>query len=498
MKMKSIIINCLILVVVAIHAQNPSRFPIKPTSAWKINFYYGDHESTHTGDELFKYMVENDTLINFKKYYKLYKSGVAYYDFPFSYNKIYTGAIRDEDNRFYYVKKNTTDEVLLYDFNLTAGDSIYSEIEQRTITIYNIDTLQNGRKLFNYSKYHKLGKCGYFMSGYFIEGIGSLGGLLQVSPCDHIGFRENFLICYSEDNKIVYQSNQARCNCDIVTKESSGFSLDTSMVWKITKYNSGQVYKKYYDFLQCDTTIESKSYFRIFESGFYLNQNDTQYYDAAYVGCIRNSDNKFYFIAKNESKEVLLYNFNMKQGDVIEGLIGKGNTVTKIDTILDNRKVFSYGDGSWGNSIIEGIGSVRGLLEQAGTELNCFSKSKVALYHNYLGTECLYSFNQNSISLCRNSTDIFNGSLLDSNNPIITIYPVPAKDKIIIEFFGKPGIINSVELCNILGIKVLSKKIENLYNSNKLELNINCLEKGIYFVKINELNSFCTQKIVVE
>jgi hypothetical protein len=484
---------------VILHAQKQSRFSIKPTSVWRVNYYFGDYTSIHSGDDLFKYYIERDTLINSIPYYKLYKSGIMYLDKPFYYDKIYLGAIRDEDNRFFFIEKNSTDEVLLYDFNLNIGDSIYSIAEKCKITINRIDTLQDGRKLFYFSKGHSLGKCLFFGSGFYIEGIGSLGGLFSESPCDHIGFRENFLICYSEDNKIVYQSNQARCRCDIVTNNPSAFSLDTSFVWKVTKYKSGQLYKKYCNYLNCDTTIESKTYLKVFESGYYIYPNDTQYFDASYVGCIRHSDNKFYFVAINNPEEVLLYDFNMKQGDIIQGLIGKGKSVIKIDTVLDNRRIFYYND-TRDDAIIEGIGSVRGLLEQPDAiydaELNCFSKNKVPLYHYFSGIECKYSFDRNSISLCNNNTIIFSKPLLNIVNKRVAVYPVPAKDNFVVEVAGNSGIVNSVEIYNIVGIKALTIIPQDI--TGKIEVNTSNLKRGIYYLKVNEKDNFSMRKIILQ
>src|SRR3989304_4327128 len=105
---RSVLIICFCLInAVIIQAQNLSRFPVNPAAKWKI-LYILNNEGDSGGEkvkEVYEYFVENDTVINSVNYYKLLKTGTACYDAPFYYERIYVGAIRDEDNKFYYVKK---------------------------------------------------------------------------------------------------------------------------------------------------------------------------------------------------------------------------------------------------------------------------------------------------------------------------------------------------------------------------------------------------------
>jgi hypothetical protein len=83
-----------------------SRFPLKPSSVWKVGFLFNqDSTQNHHGNNIFRYFLYGDTLINSTSYYKLYKSGTAYYDTTFSYKNIYVGAIRDSSNKFFYIEK---------------------------------------------------------------------------------------------------------------------------------------------------------------------------------------------------------------------------------------------------------------------------------------------------------------------------------------------------------------------------------------------------------
>ena len=51
----------------------------------------------------------------------------------------------------------------------------------------------------------------------------------------------------------------------------------------------------------------------------------------------------------------------------------------------------------------------------------------------------------------------------------------------------------------MLGMKVFNKSIENLNLVSKtIDLDVKDLKKGIYILRINELNTFSAQKIIIE
>jgi hypothetical protein len=127
---------------------------------------------------------------------------VAYYDIPFYYEKIYAGAIRDDDNKFYLVKKDQNTEVLLMDYNLDTGDTIRSEIGNGSI-INKIETLPDGRKCIS-SIPEICGGCCSTIT--LLEGIGHSGGIMEDPPCFHIGYYGHYLNCYEIDGELIYQT----------------------------------------------------------------------------------------------------------------------------------------------------------------------------------------------------------------------------------------------------------------------------------------------------
>jgi len=187
----------LVLFSTQLVAQQASRFPIQPTSVWRINYEYScmDENFVHeSGDSEYKYFVKGDTLINSKTYFKLYKSGVLYLESPVEFSNKYMGAIRDSADRFFYVEEKSTSERLLYNFAAAIDDPICPDCDGMDYRVSYIDTLNDGRKVFyiDVITVH----CG--SANRLIEGIGWLGGLLEGNACySHPGIRGSYLLCYS-------------------------------------------------------------------------------------------------------------------------------------------------------------------------------------------------------------------------------------------------------------------------------------------------------------
>lgn len=215
MKNTTFITSTLMLILVSFQlaAQEASRFPILPTSVWRINYEYkceGEVFSHENGDQEYKYFVNGDTLINGRTYFKLYKTGIMYLDTPVPVTNKYMGAIRDSANRFFWVEEKQPTEHLLYNFDVKVGEPLCPECDGIDYIVSEIDTLDNGRKRFyiDVMTVH----CG--SANRLIEGIGWLGGLLEGNACySHPGVRGSYLQCYSENGIPVYETEESpRCS----------------------------------------------------------------------------------------------------------------------------------------------------------------------------------------------------------------------------------------------------------------------------------------------
>jgi hypothetical protein len=579
-----------------------------------------DENNHGEGDEIYKYFIRGDTVIGSKVYYKVFKTGASWFDVPFYYENIYTGALRDEHNKFYFVYKDETDEVLLYDFNARVDDTIqvpYSGTFMEKI-VSSVDSLPDDRRIIHFNPKEPVIGCG---DQYMIEGIGGSGGLLEGPACFHFWTFDNHLVCYVQNGMLVYHDYNTGFNCEVVDLQGNGIYIDSTCVWRIDKQLVTDLtsdFEKINYFISGDTMINAQSYLKLYKSGYQLyidenNQVNSGFSDSVYMGALREYNHNIYFIRKDEAAEDLLYNFNLLVGEEVDGTILKGDTVRTVDTILDNRKFLYVGESTWENFFMEGIGSDKGLLENEDehSTLICFMRNNGIIYHNGNGSECNLTYDDLSFPDCDKLTifpaypaesdeikilpricyqvsynhpeypagrediltvidnsilieqyyyyddqlnsdsmkmvyPVFDTVMLGSLSPgdyfveviihtihhtdnhtdttfydksqylsftvsqadnrleipvievPVRVYPVPAKDYIIVESPEAGRAVNSIDIYNILGEKIKTIDLRNESKGSRFEIGINDLRNGIYMIRINTDNSSFAKKIIIE
>ncbi len=151
----------------------------------------------------YTYFLQGDTTIDLLTYHKLYSND--------SSSISYLGGLREDDKRIYFYDKNCTHNILLYDFNLTVGDSIllttllcYNQLPLYMKVSY-IDSVlledMTYRKRINFSGYSDRS---------WIEGIGSKAGLLYPYfdgiPCmcwlKLICFKQNDITLFKDESLV--------------------------------------------------------------------------------------------------------------------------------------------------------------------------------------------------------------------------------------------------------------------------------------------------------
>lgn len=183
----------------------------------------------------FQYTNDGDTIVNMNTYHKLLKSGVRYQEdlmggCTTNISEIiheFAGCFRNDslNKLVYYIAPFTSNETVLYDFNLTVGDTIPPSLlnENGTIVnvVANIDTVFLGGV---YRKRFIIDSC--FQQLYYIEGIGSTYGLLSPTRCP---FEQVYTLqCFKSNSLPVYPDNTTNCSpatANNVSLEINQFSI---------------------------------------------------------------------------------------------------------------------------------------------------------------------------------------------------------------------------------------------------------------------------------
>jgi len=200
------------------HAQDEYEYTPFPDSNAIWSEYY---EPPLGSDECPSYhalaLFNEDTVINSITYHKLFRL----YDTVLNREKAeYIGGIREDTaKRVYcrmksgetthwwypsYVNVNEKEEILLYDFSLEEGDTLYGGnfmLHDDYLVVEKIDTVIDNEELRK--KYS-------FERGWvkWIEGIGNVRGLLFLSASLPTNGVNNTLICFKRDGKQEYFNDQ--------------------------------------------------------------------------------------------------------------------------------------------------------------------------------------------------------------------------------------------------------------------------------------------------
>lgn len=155
-----------------------------------------------------------DTIINDITYKKLF----IFYDSVFNESKAKCiGGIREDENKRIYFKGNTAvhdfkpmnymynfEEIILYDFSLRIGDTIRNincRPDDDQLVVTSIDTIMINNTLRKRINFNPMPWVSW------IEGIGSVKGLLFTSGDLPTNGLNGDLICFKQDGKILYFNN---------------------------------------------------------------------------------------------------------------------------------------------------------------------------------------------------------------------------------------------------------------------------------------------------
>ena len=212
--MKISLVFALLLAFLQSEAQTSVYHPFPTSNAFWIEGSSGYQCSCCAS---YHYEITGDTVINSIIYHKIWKKGKAYLDdnsgfcsFDFAgYIDSYVGAIREDiiNKKVYSIYDSINGESLLYDFDLSLGDTLtFGSNPDNVIT--EIDSILIGNSYRN--RYAVTLNGGTYV--YLIEGIGSTHGLFgELDVPFEFG---TYLSCFVEGGQTVYPNSTS--NCDTV------------------------------------------------------------------------------------------------------------------------------------------------------------------------------------------------------------------------------------------------------------------------------------------
>ena len=199
-----------VTLITTVNAQNNYHPLVQEGKMWSIL----DAEEIYNPDPIsaFEYqttkmLFSGDTTINGVQYKKLYYTTKENPIFPQDW--FLQGFMREnEDKKVWYKDKNLSSmEKLYYDFSLEIDDTVPDPWNDRTIIVENItnEIMTNGeeRRVFWLSSFYYVPFTSH--TEYWIEGIGSIIGLIYPLFGDAIGGFSN-LLCFHENEELIFKN----------------------------------------------------------------------------------------------------------------------------------------------------------------------------------------------------------------------------------------------------------------------------------------------------
>lgn len=461
------------------------------------------------------YFFDGDTLINDKVYGKIYQTAQSIVN-RHSPNNQYVGALREGGQQVYWIPQRASAEILLYDYDLTVGDTMRVErfdidfVENVQIILESIGFIQTldqrTRRQFNFSiftpEFDTIPR--YFTS--WIEGIGNIGeqGFLETHLDKLIltGFFDfvngddytSFIQCFSKQDELVYQ-NPIFDNCYIdtasymveytplVVENATWILVDSQDDFTINEYTA---YK-----IQGDTTINNTAYKKLFyyelektgatkfqilnqsTAGYLREDSNTRqvfirFFENARGGCFMlNEDHVLLDFSKIVGEE--FDDCHIKSKQIQESL-----TITQ-DTILElfgqYRRVLTNG----GIRLIGGIGYEEGLFREPTGFITQAASSAIVNY--CIGDNFSCNLLTNTTNLLPQKVDIF-------PNPTTTLLTLQLEQ----------AIKGRIKLKSVAGQIVYTTDFSGVQH----QIEVEDLPSGVYFLHLQAEEGYLVRKVSIQ
>src|SRR6185295_5120412 len=212
--MKNILLFLFFIITCSAKAQTSIYHPFPDSGAvWNVHYSRSDLP-TCSAEDYFSYFYTGDTAIGGFSYKKVTRSFVVttgdYLCNCCAPSTGYMGALRDDTSahRIFFVRAGHSQESLLYDFNLTTGDTLpFDSICLCPTLFYTVITSVDSVLIG--TQYRKSFETSF--GNWIIEGIGSTFGLLEVGCADIADGFGWSLGCVSGNGITLYPDSSRQC-----------------------------------------------------------------------------------------------------------------------------------------------------------------------------------------------------------------------------------------------------------------------------------------------
>ena len=288
-------------------------------------------------------------------------------------SKRIAGAVREEGKRVYYRmywQQSFQSEVLLYDFNLTVGDTVSVGWSD-----YQLMVLEESEVEVNGTMRRQLGLAEYFIGSpyppseveeYWIEGVGSTYGFLNSGYEGWVGAFVH-LLCYHENGNLVWD-NEEFDDCVMNSDGTPATFAPQGAEWYFDVFNPWGTHPEYQRFfVDGDTVIQ----------GHQCSIIDQHFIDTGHDGgeFVYEEDNKVYWFNPTTNAFSTLYDFDAEAGESWDYEVGDCTHQVTVDSVGSTTWLghtyrtqwVSYYEDPWVGSsgkgkIIEGVGYEKGLF----------------------------------------------------------------------------------------------------------------------------------------
>ena len=456
------------------------------------------------------YFFDGDTIINDNLYHKIYQTAQPTVDRQ-GFRNQYVGALKEAGQQVYWIRQNESAEILLYDYDLTVGDTMWVErfdidvVENVQIILESIDSIQTldqqTRRRFNFSIYNPAFDMmpQYFTS--WIEGIGDIGeeGFLETHIDGQVftGFFDifngedyiSFIQCFSKADQLVYQNE----NSDVCfTLPDYTPLVIENATWVMYRGEDDFTVNTYWaNKILGDTIIERIPYKKLYYYDCYRSE-DLEAFNLTLMAVLREDINqrKVYgrFLNVNlpnldyfceGTGEHLLFDFakttNQNFEDCHAESMEESTIIQKdgIEYLAQQPRRVLQNDGNV--KLIEGIGYNDGLFLQP--------TSLVHAGHGY----GLLGYIQDANFGCE--------LLVSTNEPLpqkVTIFPNPTANLINLQL-AQP-LRATIALKTLTGQTVYQAN----FNGGSYQISVSDLSKGIYLLYLQSKEGYLMQKIIIQ